>query len=214
MRRMFVDPAKLPETSTSDSKGAACGWEATPPGSSGNQPAVVQLFPWQWRSVRCCYAPKRSNAIHTVGGGVPRRSRCRVEGKGNTGGIGCWGRKEQSGRGTLLHKRPNEHVGQLYLWNYWRSSTEQLMIPPVCSHMLCGYVGICRRTHTHTHLRDTFCIIKGYLKVILNRNCHTSIIRTSSPLMLQLTFISLSFGYTHTHRNSSSRWNTRGFFSI
>lgn len=88
------------------------------------------------------------------------------------------------------------------------NSSWSLQCAPTCS------VGMWAYAHTHTHLRDTFCIIKGYLKVILNRNCHTSIIRTSSPLMLQLTFISLSFGYTHTHRNSSSRWNTRGFFSI
>lgn len=64
----LMDSAQVPETSMSGRRGAKGGWDATPPGNSSSQPAVVPLFPWQrrWGAAEL----QSEVMIYKMGGGV------------------------------------------------------------------------------------------------------------------------------------------------
>lgn len=58
------------------------GWDATPPDSSSSQPAVVPLFPWQWRR-GIAELQSGVDDIQDGGEGLGRRSRWWAESEGN-----------------------------------------------------------------------------------------------------------------------------------
>lgn len=140
------------------------------------------------------------HCFHGDGGKVPPpplRSRAmlyrrwgRGPGGGGAGGgrrergNGCGGRKE--GWGGLLWWN-QEGRSTLHMWTH--THTLALVRPCVPAHSAYVFVRL----------------IRGRLKVICK--CRTSSVKASAPLVLQLTFICLSFGHTHagacTHTHNS-----------
>lgn len=142
--------------------------EATPPGSSANQPAVVPLFPWRWRQGAATAAER----CYTGGGGGVQEEEEQVVGEGRGGtDVGKERRDEVAGVETGRQKNGRVFFDERFMCGHGGTQSSW-----------CGRV--CR------HTRHVFVLlIRGCLKVIWK--CRTSIVKASAPLVLRLTFTCL-----------------------
>lgn len=168
----FTGLAEAPQASASHSTGAKYGQDATPPSSSGGQPAVVPLFPWRWR--RGAAALQSKVMIYSgwgrgwkggAGGGWRERECCRRKGMmGKRSGI-----RRRAAAAAAGVKRQGKHMQakRARLLHVWKNRHLEITTHPTC----------CQHTHRqhaggYTARKETILrppkVLEGYLKAKLS----------------------------------------------